>query len=212
MILPRYIKKNLYICALLATLTIKIEHIMKRILLTLCLGMSLMAGWAQVEAKYAAGSVPVVNGRVMFQETIPTTLSADASYKKISTWAKERFNKPNVIISKFITKDARNSQLSLTAEEYLVFTNRFFVLDRTRINYWLELQCADNSTTVKLTRINYWYEEERDGGIKFSAEEMITDEKAFNKKGKLLKDQGKFRRKTIDFFEECVEQISQQLN
>lgn len=212
MILPRYIKKNLYICALLATLTIKIEHIMKRILLTLCLGMSLMAGWAQVEAKYAAGSVPVVNGRVMFQETIPTTLSADASYKKISTWAKERFNKPNVIISKFITKDARNSQLSLTAEEYLVFTNRFFVLDRTRINYWLELQCADNSTTVKLTRINYWYEEERDGGIKFSAEEMITDENAFNKKGKLLKDQGKFRRKTIDFFEECVEQISQQLN
>ena len=212
MILPRYIKKNLYICALLATLTIKIEHIMKRILLTLCLGMSLMAGWAQVEAKYAAGSVPVVNGRVMFQETIPTTLSADASYKKISTWAKERFNKPNVIISKFITKDARNSQLSLTAEEYLVFTNRFFVLDRTRINYWLELQCADNSTTVKLTRINYWYEEERDGGIKFSAEEMITDENAFNKKGKLLKDQGKFRRKTIDFFEECVEQISQLLN
>ena len=212
MILPRYIKKNLYICALLATLTIKIEHIMKRILLTLCLGMSLMAGWAQVEAKYAAGSVPVVNGRVMFQETIPTTLSADASYKKISTWAKERFNKPNVIISKFITNDARNSQLSLTAEEYLVFTNRFFVLDRTRINYWLELQCADNSTTVKLTRINYWYEEERDGGIKFSAEEMITDENAFNKKGKLLKDQGKFRRKTIDFFEECVEQISQQLN
>ena len=212
MILPRYIKKNLYICALLATLTIKIEHIMKRILLTLCLGLSLMAGWAQVEAKYAAGSVPVVNGRVMFQETIPTTLSADASYKKISTWAKERFNKPNVIISKFITNDARNSQLSLTAEEYLVFTNRFFVLDRTRINYWLELQCADNSTTVKLTRINYWYEEERDGGLKFSAEEMITDENAFNKKGKLLKDQGKFRRKTIDFFEECVEQISQQLN
>ena len=102
--------------------------------------------------------------------------------------------------------------MSLTAEEYLVFTNRFFVLDRTRINYWLELQCADNSTTVKLTRINYWYEEERDGGIKFSAEEMITDENAFNKKGKLLKDQGKFRRKTIDFFEECVEQISQQLN
>ena len=185
---------------------------MKRIFLTLCLGMSLLAGWAQVEAKYAAGSVPVVNGRVMFQETIPTTLSADAAYKKVSAWAKERFSKPNVIISKFITDDARNTQLSLTAEEYMVFTNRLFVLDRTRINYWLELQCADNNTTVKLTRINYWYEEEREGGLKFSAEEMITDENAFNKKGKLLKDQGKFRRKTIDFFEDCVEQISQQLN
>ena len=94
----------------------------------------------------------------------------------------------------------------------MVFVNRFFVLDRTRINYWMELQCADNGATVKLTRINYWYEEEREGGIKFSAEDMITDENAFNKKGKLLKDQGKFRRKTIDFFEDCVNQISQQIN
>lgn len=185
---------------------------MKRIFLTLCLGLSLMAGWAQVEAKYAAGSVPVVNGRVMFQETIATTMSPDAAYAKISAWAKERFEKPNVIISKFISDDARNRQLSLTAEEYMVFVNRFFVLDRTRINYWMELQCADNGVTVKLTRINYWYEEEREGGIKFSAEDMITDENAFNKKGKLLKDQGKFRRKTIDFFEDCVYQISQQIN
>ena len=185
---------------------------MKRIFLTLCLGLSLMAGWAQVEAKYAAGSVPVVNGRVMFQDTITTTLSAEAAYAKVSAWAKKRFTKPNVIISKFISDDARNRQLSLTAEEYMVFVNRFFVLDRTRINYWMELQCADNGVTVKLTRINYWYEEEREGGIKFSAEDMITDEKAFNKKGKMYKDQGKFRRKTIDFFEDCVNQISQQIN
>ena len=185
---------------------------MKRIFLTLCLGMSLIAGWAQVEAKYAQGSVPVVNGRVTFQETIPTTLSPEAAYAKVSAWAKERFEKPNVIISKFITDDARNHKMSLTAEEYIVFTNRFFVYDRTRINYWLEMQCADNSATIKLTRINYWYEEEREGGLKFSAEEMITDENAFNRKGKMLKAQGKFRRKTIDFFDDCVKQISEQLN
>lgn len=185
---------------------------MKKIFLTLCFGMSLMAGWAQVDAKYAAGSVPVVNGRVMFQDTIATTLSPDVAYAKVSAWAKERFEKPNVIISKFISDDARNHQLSLTAEEYMVFTNRFFVFDRTRINYWLELKCENNSAIVKLTRINYWYEEERDGGLKFSAEDMITDENAFNKKGRMLKSQGKFRRKTIDFFEECVKQVSQQLN
>lgn len=186
---------------------------MKRILLTLCLGMSLMAGWAKEEGdKYAQGSVPVVNGRVMFQETVATTLSPEAAYAKISAWAKERFEKPNVIISKFISDDARNQKLSLTAEEYIVFTNRFFVYDRTRINYWLELQCTDNGTIVKLTRINYWYEEEREGGLKFSAEEMITDQNAFNKKGQMMKTPGKFRRKTIDFFEDCVKQVSEQLN
>ena len=45
--------------------------------------------------------------------------------------------------------------------------------------------------------------------MKFNAEETITDKHAFNKKGtKLLKEQGKFRRKTIDFFEQCVMQLS----
>ena len=162
---------------------------MKRILLSICMTLALMTGWAQVEPKYGTGSVPVVNGRVMFQDTITTVLSKEEAFAKIEAWAKTRFNKPNVIISKFITNDKQNQQLSLTAEEYMVFADRFFVLDRTRINYW--------------------YEEERDGGSKFSAEETITDKQAFNKKGtKLLKEQGKFRRKTIDFFEQCVIQIS----
>ena len=171
-----------------------------------------MAGWAQVEVKYDKGSVPVVNGRILFQETIPTTLTGEEAYTRIAEWAQERFNKPNVIISKFIENDAINHRMSFTAEEYMVFKDRFFVLDRTRINYWMEIICNDGQATVKLTRITYWYEEERDGGLKFSAEEMITDEEAFNKKGtKLLKDQGKFRCKTIDFFEANVVKISELL-
>lgn len=186
---------------------------MKRIFLSICLGLSLMTGWAQVEAKYDKGSVPIVNGRVLFQDTINTVLTEAEAYAKIEAWSKTRFTKPNVIISKFITEDSQNHHLSLTAEEYLVFTNRFFVLDRTRINYWIEIQCQENCAILKLTRINYWYEEERDGGSKFSAEETITDEQAFNKKGtKLLREQGKFRRKTIDFFEQCVTDISKLLS
>ena len=93
-----------------------------------------------------------------------------------------------------------------------MFTDRFFVLDRTRINYWVELQCHEGGATIKLTRINYWYEEEREGGLKFSAEEFITDENAFNKKGKLLKEQGKFRKGTIDFFDRCVAEMTKVLN
>lgn len=182
---------------------------MKRFYFSLCLCLSLYAGWAQVEAKYDTGSIPVINGRVLFQETIATTLSEEDAFNRISEWAQSRFTKPNVIISKFISNDAQNKILSLTAEEYMVFTNRFFVFDRTRINYWLEIQCTDGQTTIKLTRINYWYEEERNGGSKFSAEETITDEKAFNKKGKLLKEPGKFRCKTIDFFDDIVEKMTE---
>lgn len=186
---------------------------MKRSLALIYLCCSLLTGWAQVETKYGSGSVPVVNGRVMFQKTISTTLSEEEAFSRISQWAETRFAKPNVIISKFIETDAINHRINFTAEEYMVFTNKFFVLDRTRINYWVEISCNEGETTIKLTRINYWYEEEREGGSKFSAEETITDEHAFNKKGtKLLKEQGKFRCKTIDFFDELVSKITQLLN
>lgn len=185
---------------------------MKRICISICLALSLMTAWAQVEARYDKGNITVINGRVIFQETIATTLNQDTAFERISQWAKQRFNKPNTIVSKFIADDATNHNLNLTAEEYLVFTNRFFVLDRTRINYWAEIQCNEKGVTIKLTRINYWYEEERNGGIKFSAEEFITDENAFNKKGtKMLKDQGKFRKGTIDFFDRLVAEMTEVL-
>ena len=168
--------------------------------------------WAQVEARYDKGNVPVVNGRVMLQETVESALGSDATYERISQWAKQRFNKPNVIVSKFTAEDNTNHALNLTAEEYIVFTKKFFVLDRTRINYWLEIQCTEGGATIKMTRINYWYEEEREGGIKFSAEEFITDENAFNKQGtKMLKDQGKFRKGTINFFDSLVAEMTEVL-
>ena len=168
--------------------------------------------WAQVEARYDKGNVPVVNGRVMLQETVKSTLNSDAAYERISQWAEQRFAKPNVIVSKFTSDDATNHSINLTAEEYIVFTKKFFVLDRTRINYWLEIQCTEGGATIKMTRINYWYEEEREGGIKFSAEEFITDENAFNKQGtKMLKDQGKFRKGTINFFDSLVAEMTEVL-
>ena len=185
---------------------------MKRTLISLCLCLSMAMAWAQVEARYDKGNVPVVNGRVMLQETVKSALGSDATYERISQWAEQRFAKPNVIVSKFTSEDATNHSLSLTAEEYIVFANRFFVLDRTRINYWVEIQCCEEGATIKLTRINYWYEEEREGGIKFSAEEFITDENAFNKQGtKMLKDQGKFRKGTIDFFDSLVAEMTEVL-
>ena len=186
---------------------------MKRTLMSIALCLSIVMAWAQVETRYDKGNVPVVNGRVTFQETVSTHWNLDTDYDRVYEWAQQRFNKPNVIVSKFTSEDGTNHTISLTAEEYLVFTNRFFVLDRTRINYWIEILCTEHGATIKLTRINYWYEEEREGGLRFSAEEFITDEQAFNKKGdKLLKDQGKFRKGTIDFFDGLVAELNNVLD
>lgn len=185
---------------------------MKRIGLLFSFCLIVLGGMAQVEEKYGIGSVPVVNGRVMFQDTVSTKFSGKEAYAKVLEWAKVRFGKPNVIISKFVQEDDVNYQIGVTAEERMVFKNKFFVYDYTRINYWVDLQCKDDQCIIRLTRIKYWYEEERDGGSKFSAEEWITDENAFNaKQTKLLKEPGKFRKKTIDFFDQLVSELSQLL-
>jgi uncharacterized protein YjbJ (UPF0337 family) len=44
------------------------------------------------------------------------------------------------------------------------------------------------------------------------AEEWITDDNAFNKKGKMKRFEGKFRRKTIDLKEQLIKELTQALN
>ena len=61
---------------------------------------------------------------------------------------------------------------------------------------------------VTIFRINYWYEEQRNGGSRFKAEEWITDENALNKKRtKLAKISGKFRVKTVDRVQDIFDHI-----
>ena len=44
------------------------------------------------------------------------------------------------------------------------------------------------------------------------AEDWITDDNAFNKKGELKKFEGKFRRKTIDLKEQLIKELTEALN
>jgi hypothetical protein len=63
-----------------------------------------------------------------------------------------------------------------------------------------------------MSRITYWYDDEDEkGGIKMKAEDWITDDMAFNQKGKLKKFEGKFRRKTIELKEQLIKELSNEL-
>ena len=96
---------------------------MKRFLMSICFCICAFAGWAQVEARYDKGRVPIVNGRVTFQKVVPSSLDEENAYARICEWARQRFVKPNVIVSKFTDIDVKKHAFNLTAEEYLVFTN-----------------------------------------------------------------------------------------
>ena len=157
--------------------------------------------------------IPVINGKVTFEETIPAEGYTENEVKKIvDSWIKERFVKPVVISAKQFT--ANNPQATiLKGEEYIVFKNTFFVLSRARMYYYLTLTAADGKCSFHLSRITYWYDDEDEkGGLKMIAEEWITDDNAFNKKGKLKRFEGKFRRKTIDLKEHLISELTQVLS
>jgi len=92
--------------------------------------------------------------------------------------------------------------------EWLCFASNFLTLDRSEFTYIVVADCADESLHLTIERITYDYEADRKGGFSLPAREVITDQKAVNKKHtKLLPNYGKFRRKTIDRVDELFGQI-----
>ena len=193
---------------------------MKKIFLLAMLVMAAAVSPAQLikkadkkmESRYAIGAIPATTGKVTFEEVIPAEgMTAAQVYDIASNWIGERFVKPTVISKKEFESENPNS-IVIKGEEYLVFKNKFLVLERARIYYYLTLTANDGSCTFNMSRITYWYDEEEDqGGLKMKAEEWITDDNAFTKKGELKKFEGKFRCKTIDLKNQLVDELKNRL-
>lgn len=167
-----------------------------------------------VETQYRKGAVPVVNGRVTFEEFIKADgLSAEQVDERVTGWIKERYVQPNVIASHEYESEAEGTTI-LKAEEYIVFKQNAFVLSRARIYYYLTIEAQDGGCRFNMSRITYWYDDEAEnGGMKnMKAEEWITDDMAFDKKEKLKKFEGKFRCKTIDLKNQLIEELEKELN
>lgn len=190
---------------------------MKRISLLALLVLTIFVTQAQTTSKATSSetidAIPVVNGKVTFEETIPAEgYTANEIKMVIDKWIKERFVKPTVISAKQFDSNSQRTTI-LKGEEYLVFKNKFFVLERARIYYYLTLTANEGSCTFNMSRITYWYDDEDDkGGLKMIAEEWITDENAINKKGEVKKFEGKFRNKTIELKNILVNDLTERLN
>lgn len=156
--------------------------------------------------------IPVVNGKVTFEEIIPAEgYTANEIKDIVNKWIKERFVKPTVISAKQFTANNPKATI-LKGEEYLVFKKAALVLERARIYYYLTITANEGSCTFNMSRITYWYDDEDDkGGIKMIAEEWITDENAINKKGKLKKFEGKFRNKTLELKDILINDLTARL-
>lgn len=190
---------------------------MKKIVFALLLAISctmtvqaqLIKAKGPVDAKYAAGTVPVVNGRVELSRTIDLSnvKHPDSIYAKLPIWLGTYHTVHEILDEQVISRDAAAKRLEVGLVEYLVFKNSALVFDRTQIIYHLTFQQKGNQLFVTMSNIRYYYDENRTP-IKYKAEEWITDEMALNsKKTKFAKGGGKFRVKTIDHFDMLCESI-----
>ena len=164
------------------------------------------------KVEYSIGKVPVVNGKVVFEEKIQAKGSAAEILAKAQQWINKRFSDTEIIKFKQYDQETPGT-LTVKSEEYITFSKKLLELDRTRITYFLDITAKDNSCTMKMYRIAYWYDEENNGGRHFTAEEYITDDEAFNKKkSKMLKIPGKFRMRNIDLKNKLKSELEQAIN
>ena len=164
---------------------------------------------AQNEPKYMEGAVPLIDGKVNFTTEMSTgTMSKEVIYETLLNWANNRFQQTDKFKARILYSNAEEGTIAANGDEHIVFSSTALALDRTRINYQLFFFCEDGKCKISMTRIRYHYQEERDGGEKYNAEEWITDEMALNKaKTKLAPICGKFRKKTIDLKDELFAEM-----
>ena len=154
--------------------------------------------------KYLAGAVTMADGKVTFKKELRVS-GADKHtiFVKLKDWAENRFKADEKMQGRTVYANEDEGVVAVMGEEYMVFSSSAFSLDRTRIYYQLVMNVSDGLCQLSMSRIRYWYDEARDGGEKYTAEEWITDKMALNKsQTKLLPICGKFRRKTIDLKDE----------
>ncbi len=181
---------------------------MKKIILGLLLCLPLIAN-AQDDKKYLENAVPVIDGKVTFTTEIKAPLNQQQLFEIVKNYMQKRFAENEKFPSCKVTlADASKGDLVGIGEEYIVFSSSALSLDRTRIYYMLHAECTDGSCKLDMSRIRYLYDENRDGGQRYKAEDWITDEMALNKtKTKLSRMTGKFRSNTIDLKDELFDGI-----
>lgn len=170
---------------------------------------------AQDSDKYMAGAVPLVNGKVIFEQTFSAPLfSQDEIFNRIVKWAEQRFSKTENRNGRLLYTNKEKGEIACWGEEYLVFSSTALSLDRTLIYYQLILNCEPGSCRARITSIRYDYNiATQNKPDRYVAEEIITDAYTLNKKqDKLIRKTGKFRIHTIDMKNELFTGIASALS
>ena len=157
-----------------------------------------------IKEKYAAGSCPEVDGKVVWSKTFSCApLTAQQIYDRmiafLQDYCKQEGKDP---ISRIAIVNKEAHEIGARISEYVTFREGL-LRDRALLNYTLRVNCFDGKCEVIMNNMSYTYDS------KFPAEEMLLDKNALNKTQTKFNKGGyeKFRTKTIDTKDALMAQI-----
>ena len=156
---------------------------------------------SKTDPKYLRGAVPEVDGKVKWELDVDVPgKSAQEIYDIMFKCLDDLTKSEGQLEGSCITLvNKQENTIVASVREWLTFTSNFMSLDRAKFYYTLIAACTDGHMNMSMERISYRYNEAKNKPSIYSAEEMITDDYAVNKKNtKLYPGSSKFRRKTID--------------
>ncbi len=159
-----------------------------------------------IKEKYAAGSCPEVDGKVVWSKTFSCApLTAQQIYDRmiafLQDYCKQEGKDP---VSKIAIVNREKHEIGARISEYVTFKDKGIIRDRALLNYTLRINCFDGKCEVIMNNMSYNYDSK-----KFPAEEMLLDKNALNKTQTKFNKGGyeKFRTKTIDTKDALMAQI-----
>ena len=163
----------------------------------------------ETDIRYMAGAVPEVNGKVVLTRTVevPAGLTQQEVMNRVDAWLVRCTKDERMHYNQRLPKAADN-ELQHSYSMELTFSKSFLAHDFAEMAYVLAVRYEGGQLIMEMSHINYKYNENNKLN-KYTAEEMIVDKYALNKKKtKLIFGFKKFRMKTIDLLDEL--QISLQ--
>lgn len=158
---------------------------------------------SETDIRYMAGAVPEVNGKVVLTRTVevPAGLTQQEVMNRVDAWLVRCTKDERMHYNQRLPKAADN-ELQHSYSMELTFSKSFLAHDFAELAYVLAVRYEGGQLIMEMSHINYKYNENNKLN-KYTAEEMIVDKYALNKKKtKLIFGFKKFRMKTIDLLDE----------
>ena len=158
---------------------------------------------SETDIRYMAGAVPEVNGKVVLTRTVevPAGLTQQEVMNRVDTWLVRCTKDERMHYNQRLPQTADN-ELQHSYSMELTFSKSFLAHDFAELAYVLAVRYEGSQLIMEMSHINYKYNENNKLN-KYTAEEMIVDKYAMNKKKtKLIFGFKKFRMKTIDLLDE----------